>query len=193
MRKSRRVGYCRERCYHWLAISYLALPMLRMATAALSCSPATEHELLVRAAEVSSLVFSTAEGNRTGYHGRRGVRRSPTWRAGLSLGRGQDYAPETALRIGIDPGVRVALGDDAEGHLQGRGPPGEPAAGAGGISPDQADGAAGPVRFHSGRAVSRSWKQAAVILVRRGIPVGLRRVLACSCADCRDAAAHRAE
>jgi hypothetical protein len=53
LRKSRRVGYCRERCYHWLAISYLALPMLRMATAALSCSPATDHELLVRAAEVS--------------------------------------------------------------------------------------------------------------------------------------------
>jgi hypothetical protein len=32
-----------------------------------------------------------------------------------------------------------------------------------------------------------------MILLRRGIPVGLRRVLACSCADCRDAAAHRAE
>jgi hypothetical protein len=48
--------------------------------------------------------------------------------------------------------------------------------------------------FHSsGRAASRSWTQAAMILLRRGIPVGLRRVLACSCADCRDAAAHRAE
>ena len=66
--------------------------------------------------------------------------------AGLSLGCGQDYPPETALRIGIDPGVRVALGDDAEGHRQGRGPPGGPAAGAGGISSGQADGAAGPVR-----------------------------------------------
>jgi hypothetical protein len=39
----------------------------------------------------------------------------------------QGYAPEIALRIGIDPGVR-------------------PAAGVGGISPGQADGAAGPVR-----------------------------------------------
>ena len=48
--------------------------------------------------------------------------------------------------------------------------------------------------FHgSGQAASRSWTEAAMILLRRGIPVGLRRVLACSCADCRDAAAHRAE
>jgi hypothetical protein len=44
-----------------------------MATAALSCWPATEHELLVRAAGVSSPVLPTTEGNRTGYHGRRGV------------------------------------------------------------------------------------------------------------------------
>ena len=48
--------------------------------------------------------------------------------------------------------------------------------------------------FHgSGQAASRSWTEAAMILLRWGIPVGLRRVLACSCADCRDAAAHRAE
>jgi hypothetical protein len=33
----------------------------------------------------------------------------------------------------------------------------------------------------------------ASLLPVQGIPVGLRRVLACSCADCRDAAAHRAE
>jgi len=104
------------------------------------------------------------------------------------------YALETALRIGIDPGVRVALGDDAEGHLQGRGPPGEPAAGVHGISPDQADGAAGPVR------VPRQRPGGVAVLdggrddpITPGIPVGLRRVLACSCADCRDAAAHRAE
>ena len=44
----------------------------------------------------------------------------------------------------------------------------------------------------AGRTVSRSSKEAAVIL-RGDIPAGLRRVLACSCADCRDAAADRAE
>ena len=69
----------------------------------------------------------------------------------------------------------------------------QPGAGAGGISPDQADAAAGPMQVPQQRpAASRSWTEAAVIL-RRGILVGLRRVLACSCADCRDAAAHRAE
>jgi hypothetical protein len=106
--------------------------------------PATEHELLVRAAEVSSLVFPTTEGNRTGYHGRRGVRRSPTRRAGLSLGRDQGYAPETALRIGstwrAGRAWRRCRGSSSRSRS------GEPAAGAGGISPDQADGAAGPVR-----------------------------------------------
>jgi hypothetical protein len=109
------------------------------------------------------------------------------------LGGDQDDAPETALRIGTGPGVQVALGDDAEGHLQGRGPPGEPAAGAAGISPDQADGAAGPARVPQRPGGVAVLDGGGDDLLRRGIAVGLRRVLACSCADCRDAAAHRAE
>jgi hypothetical protein len=109
------------------------------------------------------------------------------------LGGAQDYAPETALCIGIGPGARVALGDDAEDHLQGRGPPGEPAAGADGISPDQADAAAGPMQVPQQRPGGVAVLKEAAVILRRGIPAGLRRVLACSCADCRDAAAHRAE
>lgn len=42
-------------------------------------------------------------------------------------------------------GVRVALGDDADGHLQAGGPGGE-LTGVDGIGPDQADAATGPVQ-----------------------------------------------
>jgi hypothetical protein len=80
-----RTGACRR--VRERAGSSSGRPRSRMATAALSCWPATEHELLVRAAGVSSLVFPTTEGNHTGYPGRRGVRRSPTRHAGLSLRR----------------------------------------------------------------------------------------------------------
>jgi hypothetical protein len=52
----------------------------------------------------------------------------------------------TAYRRGsISIGVRLATGDDAQGHLHAGGP-GAHLAGIDGIGPDQADAAAGPVQ-----------------------------------------------
>ena len=51
-------------------------------------------------------------------------------------------------------GVQVALGDDLQGHLQGRGPGGE-LAGVSGVGPDQADAAAGAVQVPQQRPGAR--------------------------------------